>query len=201
MPNTVRSLYLTPLGLSRERTTLASNVLQGFTPRARQIVQAAWELLEAEGPEALSMRRLGDTIGMRAASLYEHVRDKRALEAALISLGFEEQAELFDRAIHKSKDPLISLADAYREFARRQPHLYRLMTERPLDRDLLAPGVEDAAARPVLQVMGGDLERTRALWAFAHGMVTLELNQRFPSGADLDATWRKGIEAFRAPLS
>jgi hypothetical protein len=28
-------------------------------------------------------------------------------------------------------------------------------------------------------------------------MVTLELNDRFPPGADLDAAWKRGIDAFR----
>lgn len=176
---------------------MASGALSGLTPRARDIVRAARELLEQEGPSSLSMRRLGDRIGMRAPSIYEHLRDKQALEAALISVGFEEQAELFARAVHGSDDPLASIAAAYRDFAHRQPHLYRLMTERPLRRDLLAAGVEEAAALPLLRVTGGNLEQARAIWAFAHGMVILELNRRFPPGADLDTTWRTGIEAFR----
>jgi AcrR family transcriptional regulator len=177
---------------------MASQALSGLTPRARDIVHAARDLLERDGPDALSMRRLGERIGMRAPSIYEHLRDKQALEAALISVGFEEQAELFTQAVDGAADPLASIAIAYRDFARRQPHLYRLMTERPLRRDLLAPGVEEAAALPLLRVTGGDRERARAIWAFAHGMVMLELNQRFPPGADLDTTWRKGVDAFRS---
>jgi AcrR family transcriptional regulator len=176
---------------------MTSRALSRLTPRAREIVQTARELLERDGPDALSMRRLGDAIGMRASSIYEHLRDKQSLEAALISVGLEEQAELFAQAVHRSGDPLASLTAAYRNFAHRQPHLYRLMTERPLRRDLLAPGVEEAAALPLLNATGGDLERARAFWAFAHGMVILELNQRFPPGADLDTTWRNGIGAFR----
>lgn len=69
----------------------------------------------------------------------------------------------------------------YRDFARRQPNLYRLMTERPLRRDLLTAGVEEAAAMPLLDATGGDRERARAIWAFAHGLVILELNLRFPT--------------------
>ena len=111
----------------------------------------------------------------------------------------EEQAALFAQAVGMSADALASLAVAYRDFARRQPHLYQLMTGRPLHRDLLAPGVEEAAAMPLLHATGGDLERARAIWAFAHGMVILELNRRFPPGADLDTTWRTGIDAFRNP--
>jgi AcrR family transcriptional regulator len=176
---------------------MTAQVLDQLTPRARQIVQVARELLEREGPAALSMRRLGDAIGMRAASIYEHLRDKEALEAVVISWGFEEQAELFAQALQGSADPIASLIYAYRDFARRQPNLYRLMTERPLRRDLLAPGVEEATVLPLLHAVGGDREEARAIWAFAHGMVTLELNRRFPPGADLDTTWRRGIDRFR----
>jgi AcrR family transcriptional regulator len=176
---------------------MASRALDRLTPRAREIVRAARELLEQDGPDGLSMRRIGDRVGMRASSIYEHLRDKQALEAALISTGFEEQAELFAHAVRGADDPLAALAAEYRDFAHRQPHLYRLMTERPLRRDLLAPGVETAAAMPLLDATGGDGERARAFWAFAHGMVILELNRRFPPAADLDTTWRKGIEAFR----
>ena len=39
--------------------------------------------------------------------------------------------------------------------------------------------------------------RADALWAFAHGMVMLELDQRFPPDADLDAAWAAGITAFQ----
>ncbi|MDT7802492.1 MAG: hypothetical protein QOI78_5925 [Actinomycetota bacterium] len=48
---------------------------------------------------------------------------------------------------------------------------------------------------PLLNETGGDLEQARAFGAFAHGMVTLELNDRFPPDADLTTTWRKGIDA------
>jgi AcrR family transcriptional regulator len=140
------------------------------------------------------MRRLGDQLGIRAASIYEHLRSKDALEAALISIGFEEQADMFAQAIRGSADSIASLTAAYRDFARHQPNLYRLMTERPLRRDLLTPGVEEAAAMPLLRATGGDLAHARAIWAFAHGMVILELNGRFPPGTDLETPWRKGID-------
>jgi AcrR family transcriptional regulator len=161
-----------------------------LTPRAREIVAAARELLEAEGPEGLSMRRLAERIGIRAPSIYKHLPDKQALEAALISAGFEEWTAAVD-----DDDPM-AMARAYREYALAHPHLYRLMTDRPLDRERLAPGLEDRAAAPVVRAAGGDAARARALWAFAHGMAILELNGRFPPGADLDAAWAAGIAAL-----
>jgi AcrR family transcriptional regulator len=163
-----------------------------LSPRGREIVAAARELLEAEGPEGLSMRRVGERVGIRAPSIYKHLPDKEALEAALVSAGFEEWSAAFD-----GEETPEALARVYRDFARAHPHLYRLMTERPLARDRLAPGVEERAAAPIARAVGGDPARARALWAFAHGMTILELNGRFPPGADLDAAWAAGIEALR----
>lgn len=169
-----------------------------LSPRAREIVAAAGALLEQEGPEALSMRKLADRLGIRAPSIYKHVSGKEELEAALVSDGFEAIAAAFEEAVRDADEPLGELARAYRRFALGRPHLYRLMTERPLPRALLRPGVEDRAALPVVQAAGGHPDRARAAWAFAHGMVVLELNGRFPPDADLDAAWQEGVAAFRA---
>jgi len=139
------------------------------------------------------MRRIAERLGIRAPSLYKHVPDKETLEAALIEDGFEEFADRLERAGDRG-----SLAREYRAFARDHPHLYRLMTDRPLPRDRLTPGVEERAAAPVVAAAGGDPDLARALWAFAHGMTILELNDRFPPGADLDAAWRVGLDSFGA---
>jgi AcrR family transcriptional regulator len=161
-----------------------------LTPRAREIVAAARELLEEEGPDALSMRRLAERLGIRAPSIYKHLPGKDALEAAVVSDGFDELAVALDGTTVES------LAIGYRAFARAHPHLYRLMTGGPLDRDLLVPGAEERAASPAVHAAGGDRDAARALWAFAHGMTILELDGRFPPGADLDAAWRAGLRAF-----
>jgi AcrR family transcriptional regulator len=173
---------------------LANDV--SLSRRGREIVAAARELLEEEGPEALSMRRVADRLGIRAPSIYKHLPDKRALENALISAAFEEQAEVFERGLDEP-DPLGAIVAAFRRFVREHPHLYRLMTDRPLDRDRLATGVEARAAAPIIRATGDDPDAARALWAFAHGMTILELNGRFPPDADLDAAWARGLDAFR----
>jgi AcrR family transcriptional regulator len=148
------------------------------------------------------MRRIAERLGIRAPSLYKHVPDKQALEAAIISAGFEELATAGDAALAASPDDLLgAIAVVYRTFARAHPHLYRLMTDRPLARDALVPGVEGRAARPLVRAVGNDPALARAAWAFAHGMTILELNGRFPPDADLDAAWRAGIGAIRAAVA
>jgi AcrR family transcriptional regulator len=169
-----------------------------LSARLRQIVAAARELLEADGPDALTMRRVADRVGIKAPSLYKHLPDKEALETAVIATGFEEAAERFEGAVaRRRRDPLAALGSAYRAFAKEHPHLYRLMHDRPLRRDLLPPGVESRAAAPLVAATGS-IDRARAVWAFAHGMTILELNGRFPPDADLDAAWAAGIRALGA---
>ncbi|HEY6708352.1 MAG TPA: TetR-like C-terminal domain-containing protein [Actinomycetota bacterium] len=178
---------------------------------------AGRQLLEEEGLEALTMRRLAERVGIRAPSLYKHLPDKAALEAAIIATGFEEAAASFEQAVEgvgegpekgRGEGPgerrpaargnaLEALAAAYRRFALEHPHLYRLMNNGPLPREHLPPGLENRTAAPLLRVAGSQA-RARAVWAFAHGMVMLELDQRFPPDADLDAAWRAGIAAFQA---
>jgi Tetracyclin repressor-like, C-terminal domain len=86
----------------------------------------------------------------------------------------------------------------YRAFALEHPHLYRLMLQGRLPRERLVPGAEERAAAPVIAAVGGDPDRARAVFAFAHGMVILELDDRFPPGADLTAAWARGLSAFSA---
>src|SRR5512134_425326 len=44
-----------------------------------QIVAAALRIVDAEGSDALTLRRLAETLGVTAMSLYWHVRDKAEL--------------------------------------------------------------------------------------------------------------------------
>lgn len=166
------------------------------TPSRRdQIVAAATALLEAEGPDGLSMRAVAARVGMKAPSLYKHFPDKSDIETAVIADGFRQIAVTFAEAV-QGADPLGSLGLAYRAWAQAHPHLYRLMTHKPLRRDDLPVGVEDAAAAPLVQAVGGDPDLARAAWALAHGLASLELAGRFPPDADIDAAWRSGIAAF-----
>lgn len=171
--------------------------------RLVQIVEAARAILEDEGREALTMRRVADRLGIRAPSLYKHVGSKEELEALLIAEAFRG----FGTAVHRALEAvppragrrrsLGLVAEAYRAWALAHPHLYRLSTEGELPRALLPEGLEAWAAEPIVRVTGGEA-KARAAWAFAHGMTILELDGRFPQGADLDAAWVAGVTALAA---
>jgi AcrR family transcriptional regulator len=166
------------------------------TPRRREIVAAARGILERDGGPALTMRALAAQLGMKAPSLYKHFPDKQAVELALIVIGFEETGIAFEEAVGSHPaSPVEALANAYRSFARAHPHLYRLMTDRPLPRERLPEGVEARAGTLLIEAMGS-IAAARAAWGMAHGLVMLEINGRFPPDADVDAAWAAGVAAM-----
>ena len=160
--------------------------------RRAEVVDAAERILEREGPEAVTMRRLAEELGVQAPSLYKHISGKAEIQAALQQHALERLGAVLAEA---SAD-LATLAAAYRRWALEHPRLYELSARHPLDRPALASGVESAAAAPLLTVTGGDIAAARAIWGFAHGLVDLALANRFPADADLDAAWEHGINAF-----
>lgn len=165
--------------------------------RADQIVAVAWAVLEAEGADALTVRRIADELGIKAPSLYKHVPDKAAIEVALV----EEALVAMGTALHDAlarpgrRRPLEAMLRAYRQQGLEHPNAYRLATTGPLVREALPAGLEDWAGEPFFLVTG-DAHRAQALWSFAHGMVILEIDGRFPEGSQLDRTWRAGVAAF-----
>lgn len=169
--------------------------------RQAEIVAAALEIFEQDGPSGLTMRSLAERLHMRAPSLYKHVADKEELEVLLIAHAFRSLGEELHAVVDglPRRTPraraLGALARAYRVWALAHPHLYRLSTEGQLPRASMPEGLEAWTAEPLVRVTGG-ADRARAAWAFAHGMTILELDGRFPPGADLDAAWHAGIVAL-----
>ncbi len=165
--------------------------------RVAQIIEAARRLLEEEGPDSLTMRRLADELGIQAPSLYKHFAGKAGVELALIEDGLVDIGQVSHRAIQQpgSESRLDALLTAYHRYSVSHPNLYRLATSGPLPREQLPSGLEEWAGNPWF-VVTGDPSLAQALWSFAHGMVILELDDRYPPGSDLDQTWRTGAAAF-----
>jgi AcrR family transcriptional regulator len=172
-----------------------------LSDRAAEIVATARRVLEAEGPDALTMRSVGDELGMKAPSLYKHFTDKAAIELVLVEQTLVEMGQSLRDAIH-GRAPVSAvrpLFDTYRDVARAHPNLYRLATVGPLRRAELVVGLEDWAGEPFFLV-AGDPYLAQAVWSAAHGMVVLELDGRYPPDSDLDRTWREAAAAYRSRI-
>jgi AcrR family transcriptional regulator len=165
--------------------------------RARDIIDAAFAILDEEGADALTMRRLAEDVGMRAPSLYKHFPDKAHLEAALIEDIFFAAGDTLHHALaHPSDEGVVrSVLARYRSNARTLPNRYRLATSGRLRRDLLPECLEEWAGQPFFFATG-DPYRSQALWSLAHGMVILEIDGRYPEDSELDRTWDAAAAAF-----
>ncbi len=175
--------------------------LRTLSPRAEEVVAVARRVLEAEGADALTMRRLGEELSVKAPSLYKHVEGKADIELALIDGALFDLGVALRVAVDglDPTDAVVALLDGYRRVGLEHPNLYRLATQGPLRRDGLTPGLEDWSGEPFLLVMG-DPYLAQAVWSAAHGMVILELDGRYPPDSDLDRTWAEAAAAFVAAL-
>lgn len=93
---------------------MVAGTIGGGPTRRQAIVAAARTILEGQGAEALTMRRLGEALGIRAPSLYKHFPDKDAIEMALIEIGLREFGEALAGALGGEGEPLAALGAAYR---------------------------------------------------------------------------------------
>lgn len=168
------------------------------SPDSAVLVDVAARLLDEEGPEKLSLRRLAAQAGTSTMAVYSRFGDKARLLAAMHREGFRRLGSALD-AVPRTPDPvadLYAMGLAYREAALASRHLYNLMFGRPLP--LFSPDSEGqqvarAAYQPLLDAVarcrsegllaGPDPDRVALhLWSTAHGMVSLELNDQLPPG-------------------
>jgi AcrR family transcriptional regulator len=97
-------------------------------PLTRQrIVRAALRIMDEDGLEAVSMRRLGRELGVEAMALYNHVRDK---EDILDSICEEVLSEFETPQVEGWSERARQGAREYRRLLLDHPNVITLMTER-----------------------------------------------------------------------
>ncbi len=162
--------------------------------RARVCAEAL-ALVDAEGLEALTMRRLGARIGCEAMSLYRHVKDKAdlldALHAAVLG-DLEPEPPTEQQRRPQWRELLGGLTTALRSALLRHPNVLPLFTMRPVSAPealatvervrgaLLAGGFSARDAERAIMVVG----------MFAIGHAVFEKRER------RDATFRFGLDAL-----
>lgn len=98
--------------------------------RAR-IAAAALALIDAEGLDALSMRRLGHALGVEAMSLYNHVRNKDDLLVAVSDVLYTELLASYPPPEGDWRARGRAMVHAWWGVASRHPHAWPLVAERP----------------------------------------------------------------------
>ncbi len=156
------------------------------------IAEAAWQIVEADGSADLSMRTLAGKLGIKAPSLYDHVKNRDEVIALLQTRALEQFGEGFAAAGDSVREKVLF----YREWALANPNIYPVVFQQFLQRELITPGLESQVLAQVVSAAGGSHIQARAMWAQLHGLVDLQLQNRLPADADADATWEQVIRTI-----
>ena len=142
----------------------------------RRILEAAIQLVDREGLAALSMRKLGQELGVEAMSLYNHVPNKAALLDGMVGTVLGE-LEIPSADSAHWEDRLRGVARAYRRLAHAHPNLFPALVTRPLNAPEVLRPLE--ATLDILRAAGFDaptsLRAFRALSSFVEGYVLDEI--------------------------
>ncbi|PZR52793.1 TetR/AcrR family transcriptional regulator [Xylanimonas oleitrophica] len=147
------------------------------------LLESASRAVAESGVVGMSLRAVAAAAGTTTAAVYSLFGSREALVDAVVDEGFERFAARL-ATVADTDDPradLISLGQAYRTNALENPHYYRVMfTE--------ASGVASRGrSDPTFQVLvraveraagcdrPGAADRATRLWAYVHGLVSLEL--------------------------
>ena len=120
-------------------TRTASNATAGRRRRGpvepltrRRIVDAALAIVDAEGLEALSMRRLGKALDADATAIYYYLPNKNALYEEITDAVVGELGEVAELPAGTSfEDVLVGVGLSYHATLMRHPRALRLLTSTP----------------------------------------------------------------------
>lgn len=98
-----------------------------------KIIAAARALLDRQGEDAVTMRRVAQAVGVTAMAIYRHYPNREGLLNAVANAGFEELAgQLAGKKFTGSiEDRLATMADIYVDHALHNPRLFELMFLKP----------------------------------------------------------------------
>ena len=102
-------------------------------PTAQRIATAARNLLDKEGVEAVTMRRVAAAVGITPMAVYRHYPDHKGLLNALADQGFEKLSDRLTavRFSGNLEQRLTKLIDVNLDFALANPRLFELMFLKP----------------------------------------------------------------------
>ncbi|HTL40433.1 MAG TPA: WHG domain-containing protein [Pseudolysinimonas sp.] len=172
------------------------------------IVEAGRLIVESSGLEGLTMQAVAERVGVRAPSLYKHVRDRRELIALVVGATLDDLA---GRLVATTSEPdprarLVLQATELRRFAHQHPAGFSLVFAL---HDAPRPEPETAAraVSPVLdavaELVGAEhaLDGARLVTAWANGFLSMELGGAFRLGPGVDEAWEWGLHRIIAALS
>jgi AcrR family transcriptional regulator len=184
------------------------------TPTNRRIAIASRCLLDKEGCEAVTMRRVAKAVGITPMAIYRHYRGRVALLNALADEGFEAlTARLASKTFSGGvEERLRGMGEIYLEHALQKPKLFELMFLKPREGARRYPRDFKASRSPtanrmvevVQEGMASGYFRKDDAWeivfelgALSHGLIMLYLGGRMEiSRCDFRALYRRALRRY-----
>ena len=180
------------------------------------LLEAASDLLEDEGPGALTVRRIANAAGVSTMNVYSRFGGKDGVVEHLFIEGFQRLGQAMSSVV-PTDDPIADLAScgmAYRQFAIDHPTLYSVMFDRVVadyqptndakvmagsTLGLLAQRLERAMTAGALRP-GDPLHTAALVWATCHGVVSLEQKAVGPMAIDWPEVYQQALRMIIAGL-
>lgn len=199
--------FLLVLGIGRSCSSLFC-----LTPplTTATIISNAAELADTVGYEAMKVSEVARRLGVRAPSLYSHVRDLSDLRDGVTALALGELADLIAEAIagRSGRLALRGFAEAHRTYAQNSPARWQSLQRRAG----AAAGESDSARRLVALtdavLLGYRLSpvdrvhATRLIGSTNNGFLSLESIGSFDRSAPTSSeSWDAALEALNSLLT
>jgi AcrR family transcriptional regulator len=168
---------------------------------SQQIYHCALRILETEGPQAVSMRRVAKEVGITAMAIYHHFPSREALLDAVVNSEFEKLVGFFSQPNGKRsfEAAMVHIMDGYIDYALAHPCIFDYVFSAPRPGARRFPDDFRGRQSPTLNLVFdivsswmklGKLKRDDAweismeLWAQAHGYLALWRGGRFHLSED-----------------
>jgi len=171
-----------------------------------RVLETAVDLAEASGGvDGLTLTALAAELDVRVPSLYNHIDGLDGLREDLALLtGRRLLAEILQAAFGKTgAEALRAMAQAYRDFALRNPAIYPLTTVAPEPEQVELTALAQEWLQLLLLtvaslgLMGDEaLHAIRAFRSMLHGFVSLESEGGFKMGLDRDESFDYLVSGF-----
>lgn len=156
-------------------------------------MRCAFNLLESEGADAISIRAVARAAGVAHSAPINHFSSKQALLTSLAASIFDALADEVTNSLMsgtmKRPAAIRSFANTVAEYALAHPNRYRLLWRRDLldDQDSELSSAMDRIYHLLIAKLGEDKRvrttspetRAIALWSMVHGYVTMRLDGNF----------------------
>jgi AcrR family transcriptional regulator len=171
----------------------------------REVLTVALRLIDSDGVEALSMRRLGKALDRDPMRLYRFADSKDALLDGVVELVLEELC-VPEAAGGDWQDVLRGAAHGFRRLALAHPNVVPLLVTRPLATPLgLRPAGTLRPLESLLELLIGAgfderaaLHGYRLYTGFLYGFVLTELQERVSAPDETEALLRLGLHRLPA---